>query len=141
MALALAFLVATALYAGFQWTIRMVVYPQFGDVAAADFVAYERRHQQRVTWAVGPLFLALGLTTLGLLVLRPTWAPGWAVVAAVALCAVILGSTALLAVPQHTRLSAGFDDLAYRRLLRVDTVRVLAAVADTALAAYLATRP
>lgn len=140
MSLALAFLLATALYTGFQWTIRLLVYPQFDAVAAGDFPAYERRHQQRVSVAVGPLFGALGLTTLALLVARPDYAPTWTVAAAVVLCGVVLGATALLAVPQHSRLSQGFDAVAYRRLLRADTLRLLAAAADTVLAAYLVTR-
>lgn len=140
MSLALAFLLASALYTGFQWTIRVLVYPQFDAVPAADFPPYEQRHQQRVSVAVGPLFLALGLTTLALLIRRPAYAPVWAVAAAVALCGVVLGATALFAVPQHSRLGAEFDARAYRRLLLVDTVRLVAAVLDTALAAYLVTR-
>ncbi len=45
-------LALTAAYAGFQWTVRGVVYPQFDQVPAEAFAAYERRHQQRISRVV-----------------------------------------------------------------------------------------
>ena len=59
-------------YAGFQLTVRTVVYPQFARVPAQAFPAYERAHQRLVTPLVGVLFGALAVTTAGLL----SWAPG-----------------------------------------------------------------
>ncbi len=123
-------LALTAAYAGFQWTVRGVVYPQFAQVPAAAFPAYERRHQQRISRVVGPLFAGQLLTTAVLLATRPS-AP---VLAGAACLAAVLLLTALGAVPQHRRLSAGWDDAAFRRLLRVDTLRAGAATAGTAAA-------
>lgn len=134
-----AFLVATSLYAGFQWTVRIVVYPQFSGVGAAEFARYERAHQQRVTLAVGPLFACLVLTTGALVVRHPSNAPAWTSVSAVALLSVILSVTALLAVPLHRTLAVGFDESSHRRLLAVDSIRLAAALLDVALAGYLAT--
>lgn len=134
---ALAFLIAAALYTGFQWTIRLVVYPQLAGVGVGQFVEYERNHQRRVSVAVGPLFLGLGVAALAVLVHRPAGAPVAAVLAAPVLVAAILAVTGLLAVPQHRRLSAGFDAPALARLLRIDTVRVVLAVAATADAVLL----
>lgn len=129
-----AFVVATALYAGFQWTIRMVVYPQFSGVGSADFVAYERAHQRRVSVTVGPLFAALVVATGALIAWPPAGVPWWSLAVAVVLLMVILGMTALLAVPLHRRLGAGFEAASHRRLLAVDSVRLAAALADVALA-------
>ncbi len=123
-------LALTAAYAGFQWTVRGVVYPQFAQVPAAAFPAYERRHQQRISRVVGPLFAGQLLTTAVLLATRPS-AP---VLAGAACLAAVLLLTALGAVPQHRRLSAGWDDAAFRRLLRVDTLRAGAATAGTVAA-------
>lgn len=134
---ALALLVAAALYTGFQWTIRIVVYPQFAGVGRADFVAYESGHQRRVSFAVGPLFVALVAATGAAVIDPPAGAPGWALAAAVLLATVILAVTALLAVPLHRGLSAGFDPTTHARLLVVDTVRLVAAVLDTAVAVVL----
>ena len=135
-----AFALASALYTGFQWTIRTVVYPQFAEVGDGDFVAYELAHQHRVSIAVGPLFAALGLSTLAILVHPAGRAPVWAAVLAVVLFGVVLGVTAFAAVPLHRRLSAGFDAKTHARLLRVDSIRLAAAVADTVLAGFLLLR-
>ena len=123
-------LALTAAYAGFQWTVRALVYPQFALVPPAAFPAYERRHQQRITWVVGPLFAGQGVTTTWLLADRPEGTPPVAVLAGTA----CLGVTALGAVPLHRRLEEAWDDAAHRRLLRVDTVRAVAATAGTAAA-------
>lgn len=129
----IAFLTAGAAYAGFQWTVHLVVYRQFAAVPAAAFADFERAHQRRISVLVGPLFAALALSTGWLLIDRPVAVPLWAAVAAAALVAVIIGVTAFGAVPLHRRLSAGWDAGAYRSLLRVDLVRILAA---TAVAAF-----
>ena len=130
-------LALTAAYAGFQWTVRALVYPQFAEVPPAAFPAYEHAHQRRVTRVVGPLFAGQGVTTLWLLAARPPGAPAAAVVAGAVCLAVVLGVTGLLAVPLHRRLDRGFDAAAFARLLRVDTVRALAATAGTLAALWL----
>ena len=137
---ALAFLLSSALYTGFQWTIRVVVYPQFDAVATSGFAEYERRHQRRVSIAVGPLFAALGVTSLAVFLDPPAGTSRWLALGAPALVGAILAITALAAVPLHSRLSAGFDAAVYRRLLAVDSARLLCAAAATVLGAVLALR-
>lgn len=136
--LVLAHLVAVSAYAGFQWTVQVVVYPQFGGVPAPAFGAYEEAHQRRVSRVVGPLFAAQLLTTGALLVARPPGVPPAPVVVSAVLLAVVLATTALGAVPQHRRLSAGWDAAAHRSLLRADAVRVAAATANVATVVVLA---
>ena len=133
---ALLFLIASALYAGFQWTIRVVVYPQFAEVGAAKFAGYERSHQRRVSLAVGPLFAALGGTAIACVIDPPHAARGLAVLGA-ALVLAVLGVTAFLAVPQHRILDAGWNAPAHRRLLRVDTARLVLALASVVVAVVL----
>ncbi len=137
MTLLVAHLVLTAAYAGFQWTVRGLVYPQFAQVPPPAFPAYERAHQRRVTRVVGPLFAGQGVTTLWLLAARPDGTALLPVLAGAACLAVVLGVTALFAVPLHRRLDGGWDPAAHRRLLAVDTVRAVAATAGTAAAASL----
>ena len=129
-------LALTAAYAGFQWTVRALVYPQFVLVPPAAFPAYERRHQQLISRVVGPLFAGQGVTTLWLLADRPEGTPLAAVLSGAACLAVVLGVTALGAVPLHRRLGETWDHVAHRRLLRVDTVRTVAATAGTAAAGW-----
>ena len=137
MTLLVAHLALTAAYAGFQWTVRAVVYPQFAGVPAAAFPAYERAHQRRVSRVVGPLFAGQALTTLWLLAARPAGTALLPVLAGAACLAVVLGVTAVLAVPLHRRLGEGWDARVHRRLLAVDTLRVVAATAGTLAAAWL----
>jgi hypothetical protein len=129
-------LALTAAYAGFQWTVRALVYPQFALVPAVAFPGYEGRHQQRVTRVVGPLFAGQGVTTLWLLADRPEGTPLTPVLAGAACLAVVLAATAVGAVPLHRRLGAAWDETAYRRLLRVDSVRAVAATAGTVAALW-----
>ena len=133
----IAYLVSTAAYAGFQWTVQVVIYRQFPSVPAEAFAEYERQHQRRITVVVTPLFAALTVCVGWLAIDRPSSIGWWAVVLAVVLLAIILGSTAVGAVPMHRRLSAGWDDSAYRRLIRVDLVRAIAATAALVLAVVL----
>ena len=136
MTLLVVHLALTAAYAGFQCTVRFLVYPQFALVPAEDFAAYERSHQRLVTRVVGPLFAGQGATTLLLLVVRPAEVPLLPVLAGAACLAAVLGVTASGAVPLHRRLDVGWDAEAHRRLLRVDGVRVAAATAGTVCAAW-----
>lgn len=135
-----AHLVATAAYAGFQWTVHLVVYRQLPAVPRSPmgaFEAYERQHQRLITPLVGVLFGALTITTVLLLVLAPAGSPLWLRVTAAAMLLIVVGVTGLLAVPEHRRLSDGWDPAAYRRLLRVDLARTVAATVNVAAAAAL----
>ena len=131
MTLLVVHLVLVSAYAGFQWTVRGLVYPQFAQVPPDAFARYERRHQQRVSRVVGPLFAGQGVTTLWLLLDRPAGVPWAWVLATAGLLAAVLVVTALGAVPLHRRLDAAWDPAAHRSLLRVDGVRVAAASANT----------
>ncbi len=126
-----------AAYAGFQWTVRLVVYPQMTMVPPEAFPAYEHRHQRLVTRVVGPLFAGQAVTTLWLLVDRPAGTPLLAVLASAACLAIVLELTALGAVPQHRRLDRGWDPAVHRRLVHVDTLRALTATAGVGTALWL----
>lgn len=137
MSAELAFLVATAVYAGFQWCVQVVVYPQFAVVPAESFATYEAAHQRRVTPLVGVLFGLLGVTTGWLVLGHDGRTSVLLVVVGAVLVAGILGLTAFAAVPQHRVLSAGWDATAARRLRRVDLLRALVATAAVGVALVL----
>ena len=136
----LAHLAAAFAYAGFQWTVRVVVYPQLATAGRADpagFPALAANHQRRITWLVGPLFAALVTGTALLVAAAPGSVLAWACAAATA---VVLGATAGGAVPQHRVLAARWDAAAHRRLLAWDGVRVAAASTQVVCAVLLAAR-
>jgi hypothetical protein len=135
-ALEVAHLLLVGGYAGFQWTVRVLVYPQFTAVPPAAFAGYERTHGQRISRVVGPLFAGQLLTTGWLLLARPEGVVLAGVLASAACLAVVLGVTGLAAVPRHRLLGAGFDAGAFTGLLRADSVRVAAATANVAVSAW-----
>jgi Domain of unknown function (DUF1772) len=137
-AVVVAQLVSTSAYAGFQWAVHLIIYPQLAEVPPSEFPAYEHAHQRRISYLVGPLFAGLVVTTVLMAVRRPAGSVLWLCVAATGLLLVILAATAFLAVPLHRRLSVGWDRAAHRRLTRVDTVRLVAATANVAVAVGLA---
>ncbi|TKV60569.1 DUF1772 domain-containing protein [Nakamurella flava] len=133
----LAFLVATALYAGFQWCVQLVVYPQFAAVAPADFAAYEAAHQRRITPLVGVLFVGLAGAGGWLLLGAAPATPGWLIAVALALVAAVPVLTGVGAVPQHRVLSTGWDPAAAHRLRRVDRWRTAGATGALVLAVVM----
>ncbi len=129
----IALLTSAALYGGFQWTIRLVVYPQLARVGDRDFPAYEAAHQRAVSLAVGPLLFAFGVSSMAAMVTHP----GRLTLLAAGAFAGILALTAFGAVPEHRRLSSGFDRAAHRRLLGIDSFRLGLALAAVAAAVAL----
>lgn len=134
----LAFLVAAAAYAGFQWCVQLVVYPQFAAVPAESFAAYEAAHQRRITPLVGVLFVALAGSGAWLLVGSSPTTPTALIVTGLALVAVVPVLTAAGAVPRHRELSRGWDPVAARGLRRVDAWRTAAATAALVVAVVMA---
>jgi hypothetical protein len=134
---AVAFVITSCLYAGFQWTVRVIVYPQMARVPAPSFARYETAHQRLASYAVGPLFAGLGCSVLALLVDPPVSTPGWAPPLAAVLVGAILAITAFGAVPLHGVLAQGFDARTHARLLVVDTARLVVAGGAAALAVWV----
>lgn len=124
---------ATLLMGGVAWFVQLVHYPLFAAVGEERYPAYADEHQRRTTWLVAPLMAAEAATAAVLLVRRPEGvAAGLAWAGAVALAVVWL-STALLQIPRHRRLSAGWDAAAARGLVTTSVVRTAAWTARAGL--------
>ncbi len=130
---------ATWLMLGVILVVQVVHYPLFARVGRDGFAAYEQAHGRRITWVVLPP-MAVELVTAVALVWRPvaelSAAQAWA---GLGLVGVIWASTAFLQVPAHSRLSQGFSEAAYRRLVRSNWIRTVAwalraAIVSTAIA-------
>lgn len=124
--------VATLWMTGAIWFVQVVHYPLMAYVGEGEFARYEHHHTRRTGWAVGPPMLVEAATAL-LLALQPSGIPRWQAWTGLALVVVIWLSTALLQVPQHRRLEAGFDRLAHRRLVGTNWIRVVGWTLRTAL--------
>lgn len=134
--LALLHLLPTVVMTGVIWFVQVVHYPLFAAVGERAFRRYEERHTQLTTVVVLPPMVAeLGLA--GWLWLRaPAELQAWATAGA-ALVALLWLSTFLVQVPCHARLSQGFDEPTWRRLVRTNWARTAMWTARTAVAVRL----
>ncbi len=135
--LVLAHVFATLTMFGVIWVVQLVHYPLFAGVGADGFADYEAAHQARITFVVLPaMLLELG-TALALVWLRPEAVPGWLAWTGLGLVGVVWVSTAVVQVPLHTALSAGFDGDAHARLVASNWVRTAAWTARAALVLWM----
>lgn len=108
------------------WFVQLVQYPSFARVDAAGFSDFHAFHSTRITFIVGPLMILEALSAAAL-VWRPERVTGpWEVWLGLGLVALIWASTALLQVPMHQRLGAGFDEASWRFLCNSNWIRTLA---------------
>lgn len=131
---------ATWAMVGLIWVVQVVHYPMLAQMSALSPVTAAVDHQRRITWVVGPLMTAEGVTVLLLLVDRPPTMTATAAWIAAALLGVALASTVLLQVPLHARLAKAHDDEVARRLVATNWIRTIAWTArGLVLAAVLVT--
>jgi hypothetical protein len=125
---------------GLLWFVQLVHYPLFGAVGEPGFRAYAGQHQRRTTWVVGPPML-LEVATGAWLALHPPAPLGRPLfVAGFVLLGVVWLSTALLQVPRHTELGAGYSARAHGALVRTNWLRTVAWSARGALVLAAALR-
>jgi hypothetical protein len=109
---------------GLIWFVQVVHYPLMSRVHTSNFKDYEALHMSRTTWVVGPLML-IELGTNVLLFWFPSGMSRPFLGTGLVLLALIWLSTYFLQVPQHRRLSQGFDAVAHRRLVRSNWIRTI----------------
>lgn len=128
---------ATWFMAGVGWIVQVVQYPLFAAVGRDSFTEYHRLHSGRITPIVFPAMALELATSFWLLFSRP---PGTSMALAVAGFLLALATwlaTALLAVPRHAELGAGFDAGVHARLVRSSWVRTVAWSAHGVIVAVL----
>ena len=128
---------ATWFMTGLIWFVQVVHYPLMRRVGSAGFVEYEAAHTRRTTLVVGPPMLVEAACPLWIAVAPPTGISPGAGWTGVLLVALIWLSTALVQVPQHTRLSAGFDAGAHRLLVGGNWFRTVLWTLRAVLAAWM----
>lgn len=128
---------ATWFLTGLVWFVQVVHYPLFARVGAEGYPAYQAAHQARTTWVVGPAMLAELATAFLLAWSPPPRLPAAWLWAGLGLVLLIWLSTALLQVPVHERLSGGFDQAMWRRLVTSNWLRTVAWTLRAILAAWL----
>ncbi len=125
-----ALVAATALHAGFQLVVTLLVYPALAESPAATWTRAHAAHSRRITPVVAVVYA--GLVAAGTVVVLD--GPSPAQTLAVAASGLALVVTAAVAAPAHGRLGESKDPDVLRRLLRADRLRCGAAVVSAASA-------
>jgi hypothetical protein len=140
MTLLLVHTAATLAMWGVILVVQLVHYPLFRLVGKRSYAEYQAEHMRRITWIVAPL-MTTELVTAGLLVWTPPVAgPEWTVWTGLALVLLIWGTTGLVQVPLHSRLTDGFDAPAHRRLVRTNWLRTAAWTLRVGLVLWMCAR-
>jgi hypothetical protein len=140
MTLVIVHLASTLMLVGVIWTVQVVHYPLMALVGPDRFVAYEAAHAPRMAAVVMLPWTLQGLTTIGLLITRPSGVPLGLILAAGVAAAVPVVVTVAESVPAHRSLSAGFDAAVHRRLVRTNWLRTAAWTAHAPIAVALLVR-
>jgi hypothetical protein len=119
-------LAATWFMTGLIWLIQQVHYPLMHDVGPDDFVAYSKKHQNRISPIVGTAMFLEVTSALALLSLEPATRTSVRFQFSLALLAMIWLSTAWIQVPLHRRLLHGRDPAAIAALVRSNWIRTIA---------------
>lgn len=127
-----AFALASALHAGFQLTVTVLVYPVLAGRSAEEWASVHARHSRAITPVVALVYAAVVASGACLV----ASGPGLLAVIALAGSGAALATTAFAAAPLHGRLGAR-DNALVARLLVADRWRCGFALAG-ALAAGVA---
>jgi hypothetical protein len=134
-----ALLASTALHAGFQLTVTLVVYPALADVQPDLWAVAHTRHSRRITPLVALVYGAALTCCVGVLINAggntTTQRAGMVIAIAGTVAAIAL--TAFCAGPTHRRLDSGLDPVLIGRLLTCDRWRTVAAALALAGAVLL----
>lgn len=122
---------------GLIWVIQWVHYPLFALVGRESFEKYEAAHVRRITVIVAPLMMIELVTSIMLIIIRPSAVPFWCVAVACALLAMIWLSTWLMQIPVHQRLTAGFTVKLCADLIKTNWIRTIAWSARAVLTAWM----
>lgn len=109
---------------GLIWTVQLVHYPGFAQVAPEKFQAFHQQHSTRISWLVmAPMVLELGLAGWLAWAAPELGAARWWQLGLVLL---VWASTFFITVPCHNRLGQGYDYVAIDGLVRTNWPRTLA---------------
>jgi hypothetical protein len=119
-------LAATLFLTGLIWVIQIVHYPLLDQGGVDGFAGFHRRHTRRISLVVIPPMLVELATACWLALENPEAVPVALPRIGLVLLGIVWLSTFALQVPEHNRLSRGFDRAAHRRLVTGNWIRTIA---------------
>lgn len=112
------------LLTGLIWTIQIVHYPLFLKIKEDTFPAYLKMHQKLITPLVAPLMIIELILSFCLFV---SFLPNFTLFSILQclLVVVIWFSTFLIQVPLHQKLTAGFNKIMCKKLIKSNWIRTI----------------
>ena len=127
---------STVFMTGLIWFVQVVHYPLKAMVDTGSFTAYQRAHQTRTAWIVGPPMLVEISCSLWLVIALPETLPPALLIISFAFLVLIWLSTAVFSAPCHCKLSTGFNPRVHRKLVSTNWIRTTLWSARSALSIY-----
>ena len=123
-------LASTWAMVGLIWVIQVVHYPIFDSIEDGDdhqgWVQFAGRHTRTISFVVGPLMVAEGVTGLWLAASPPDGTGRVLPLVALALMGVAYGVTAFVSAPLHGQMADRFDARLHARLVSTNWIRTVA---------------
>lgn len=110
---------------GIIWMVQVVVYPLFGDIGEASFVAYHERYMWLVSWIVGPLIILELITVVWSLLLFTDPMDRRMLFLGAGLFLALCVATFFGPVQIHQELKAGYSAEAADRLVTSNWIRTI----------------
>jgi hypothetical protein len=115
---------STLVLVGVIWTVQIVQYPFFSQIAAAEFSSFHRTYTNWITPIVAPPMLVELATSVALLFFPPENIDSKLIWAGLILALLAWASTFALQVPLHEKLArGGFDPKTHRALVNTNWIR------------------
>lgn len=113
----------TAVMVGVIWVVQLVHYPFFHRIDRELFSDHMDAHRTRISYIVVPVMLLELAASIGLVVIESLLRLEFAV--ALTLLLGIWASTALLQVPSHGKLTAGYNESEVDKLVSYNWIRTI----------------
>jgi len=137
MAVLLTALVSSAGMAGVIAAVQLIIYSSFIEVSPERFVAFHEWYSIRIGWIVGALMPVELIAAVMSIRVLPAGRMRWLAWLALGLVGAIWVVTALVQVPQHGRLSNGYDAGVIGALVHGNWIRFWLWQAKAAVSIYL----
>ncbi|MEB3207050.1 MAG: hypothetical protein VKK59_06860 [Vampirovibrionales bacterium] len=111
---------------GLIWFVQVVHYPLYHQVGISSFALYEAMHTHKTTLVVAAPMLLEVFSAIALLYCRPQWMSAQHAFWGVMLVGIIWIITAFFSVPDHGKLSAGYDGQIVNHLVAWNWLRTIA---------------
>lgn len=131
-------LTATVFMTGLIWMVQIVHYPLFKNVGANQFPEYEKRHSSLITFIVGP-FMTIELVT-GILLASSEYLNEQnytLYLISFGLLILIWLCTIFIQIPQHKKLSGGYDKEVINKLVIYNWIRTISWSLRTFILCYI----